>query len=68
MSIDIPNPKIVIVLSKNGVESVTVSAPDSFSRNMGYEFCRTIEKEICALNEAAKKQFEQESKPGAVKQ
>ncbi len=62
------NPKIVIVLSKKGVESVTVSAPDSLSRKMGYELCQTIEKEISVLNETAKKQFEQELQPGTVKQ
>ena len=68
MSIDIPNPKIVIVLSKNGVESVTVSALDSFSRNIGYEICMSLEQEIYSLNETIKKRFGEELLPVRVKQ
>lgn len=52
-----PNPKIVIVLSKNGVESVTVSAPDSVGRALGYELCKGIERELGMVNEAVKRQL-----------
>ncbi len=52
-----PSPKIVIVLSKNGMESVTVSAPDSVGRALGYELCKGIERELGIVNEAIKRQI-----------
>lgn len=57
MSKNIPEPKILIVISRSGVESVTVSASDSTSREFGYKLCRNIEKEIKVLNELVKSKF-----------
>jgi hypothetical protein len=63
-----PNPKIVIVLTKNGVDSVTVSAPDSLGRTVGYELCRVVEKELQSLGEAVKRKYEEERPSEKLKQ
>ncbi|MGE5446706.1 MAG: hypothetical protein ACM3SR_19260 [Ignavibacteriales bacterium] len=52
-----PNPKIVIVVDKNGVDSVTVSSRDALDRQFGYELCKSIEHELIALSEAVKRRF-----------
>lgn len=49
------SPKIVIVLTKTGIESVTVSAPDSAGRALGYELCQEIEGELRSLGESVKR-------------
>ena len=62
-----PSPKIVIVLTKAGIESVTVSAPDSVGRTFGYELCKTMERELSVLSEAMKQRCKDEA-PQGVKQ
>ncbi len=51
------NPKILVVIDKNGVDSVTVSSNDALDREFGYELCKSVEKELIALSEAVKRRF-----------
>jgi hypothetical protein len=53
-----PNPKIVIVLTRSGIESVTVAASKPLSRTVGYEICKTIEGEINKFENAVRTKLE----------
>lgn len=59
-----PNPKIVIVLTKNGIDSVTVSAHDTLSRLKGYEICQSLEGQLATLGEIAKRGLSSEEREG----
>lgn len=50
-------PKIVIVLTRNGVEAVTISSNSPLERNFGYEICKGIEHELAILDAAIRRKF-----------
>jgi len=53
-------PKIVILLNQNGIDSVTVSATDTKSRALGYEICKSIEKNLETLSSIVKNKYPKE--------
>lgn len=49
------SPKIVVIITTKGIESITVSAADSPGRVFGFELCRCIDPELLELDIAIKK-------------
>ena len=62
---DSTNPKLVVIITRDGVESVTVHASDIKSRQAGYKTCIALE---AVLNDVNKVIYELYSSEGELEQ
>ena len=51
------NPKIVLILTPKGVESVTVHALDAESRRVGYNTCAALEPTFAEVNKIVREMY-----------
>lgn len=53
--------KIIVVITSDGIESVSVASRDTIERAIFYQLCTCIEPELSQLNSAVKRLYEEES-------
>jgi hypothetical protein len=51
------NPKICVIITRDGVESITVHASDAESRRAGYNTCAALEPTFAEVNKIVGEMF-----------
>ncbi len=54
---DKANPKICVIITRDGVESVTVHASDPESRQAGYNTCAALEPTFAEVNKIVREMY-----------
>ncbi len=52
------NPKLCIIITRDGVESITVHASDPESRQAGYNTCAALEPALVEVNQIVREMYE----------